>query len=432
MTAAAATAPGTASGVPAGERRYDVERIRADFPILAREVNGRPLVYLDSASTSHKPRQVLDAEREFVAQHWSNVHRGVHTLSQEATDAYEQARATVAAFIGGVPEEVVFTKNATEGYNLVAYSLGSAGSPVPLGPGDEICVTEMEHHSNLIPWQQLAARTGATLRWLPLTDEGRLDLSGLEELVNPRTRLLAFVHQSNILGTVNPVPVLVRRAREVGALVLLDAAQSVPHGPVDVAALDVDFLVFTGHKMLAPTGVGVLWGRGDLLQAMPPFLSGGSMIETVEMARSTFSPAPQRFEAGTPVISQAVALAAACDYLTELGLDAVAAHEHRLTARLLDGLRGLTGARVLGPDTTEDRGATVSFVVDGVHPHDVGQSLDELGVAVRVGHHCAAPVCRRYGVPATARASAYLYNTEAEIDALLEGIVTVQRFWDAR
>ncbi len=413
---------------------YDVEAVRRDFPVLSREIHGRPLVYLDNASSSHKPRQVLDAERAFVEQHYSNVHRGVHTLSEEATDAYEQARTTVASFLGARHDEVVFTKNATEGYNLVAYSFGNAapGSPFHLGPGDEVCVTEMEHHSNLVPWQLLCERTGATLRWIPLTDEGRLDLTDLDALVNERTRMLAFVHVSNILGTANPVELLVARAREVGAYVLLDGAQSAPHQQVDVAALGVDFFVCTGHKMLAPSGVGVLWGRKELLDAMPPFLGGGSMIEVVRMGGSTFAPAPERFEAGTPVISQAVALAAACDYLSAVGLDRIAAHEKALTGRLLDGLRGLDGAGVLGPDSTQMRGSAVSFVVDGVHPHDVGQSLDDLGIAVRVGHHCAAPVCARFGVAATARASTYLYNTAQEVDALLEGITRVQRFWGVR
>jgi cysteine desulfurase/selenocysteine lyase len=418
---------------------YDVEAVRADFPVLSRQVNGRPLVYLDNASSSHKPRQVLDAEREFAEQHYSNVHRGVHTLSQEATDAYEAARDTVARFLGAPDSRgVVFTKNATEAYNLVAYSFGNArkgkgqpGERFALGPGDEVCVTEMEHHSNLVPWQMLCERTGATLRWLPLTDDGRLDLTDLDTLVNERTKVLAFVHVSNILGTRNPVDVLVRRAREVGALTLLDGAQSAPHEPVDVQALGVDFFVLTGHKMLAPSGVGALWGRRELLDAMPPFLGGGSMIEVVQMASSTYAPAPERFEAGTPVISQAVALAAACDYLTALGLDRVQQHETVLTARLLEGLHTVAGVRVVGPDTTEMRGAAVSFDVAGVHPHDVGQSLDELGIAVRVGHHCAAPVCRRYGVPATARASTYLYNTEAEIDVLVEGLGRVKAFWGA-
>jgi cysteine desulfurase/selenocysteine lyase len=411
---------------------YDVEAVRRDFPVLARQVNGRPLVYLDNASSSHKPVQVLDAERAFVEQHYSNVHRGVHTLSQEATDAYEQARRTVASFIGAPdPRGVVFTKNVTEAVNLVAYSMGNAraGSRFGLGPGDELCVTEMEHHSNLVPWQLLAERTGATLRWLPLTDEGRLDLTDLTSLVNERTKVLAFVHQSNLLGTVNPVQTLVARAHEVGALVFLDAAQSVPNMPFDVRELGADFVGFTGHKLLGPSGVGVLWARPEVLDEMPPFMGGGSMIEVVQMSGSTYAPAPERFEAGTPVISQAVALAAACDYLSEIGLDRIAAHEAALTGRLLEGLRSVHGVRVVGPDTVEQRGSAVSFVVEGVHPHDVGQSLDDLGIAVRVGHHCAAPVCRRYGVPATARASSYLYNTAAEIDALVEGLDRVKAFW---
>jgi cysteine desulfurase/selenocysteine lyase len=407
---------------------FDVEVVRKDFPVLSREVNGRPLVYLDSASSSHKPHQVLDAERAFVEQHYSNVHRGVHTLSQEATDAYEAARETVARFVGAPdPHEVVFTKNVTEAINLVAYALGNPGSPVPLGPGDEVVVTEMEHHSNLVPWQMLCERTGATLRWFGLTDDCRLDLA--DDVITERTKLVAFTHVSNLLGTENPVAEIVARAKALGALTLVDGAQAVPHQPVSVADLGADFYAFTGHKMLAPTGVGVLWGRRELLDALPPFLGGGSMIEVVQMERSTYAKAPERFEAGTPVISQAVALAAACDYLSALGLDVVREHEHVLTARLLAGLAGIPGVRVIGPETTEQRGSAVSFVVDAVHPHDVGQSLDELGIAVRVGHHCAAPICRRYDVPATARASSYLYNTEAEIDALLEGIEKVQAFW---
>ena len=408
-------------------RPYDVEGIRRDFAVLSRQVNGRPLVYLDNASSTHKPRQVLDAERDFVESHYSNVHRGVHTLSQEATDAYENARSTVATFIGARHDEIVFTKNVTEALNLVAYSLGNPGSPIAIGPGDEIVVTEMEHHSNLVPWQMLCERTGATLRWFGLTDEGRLDL--VDGVITERTKVVAFVHQSNLLGTVNDVAAIVARARAVGALTVLDAAQSVPHVPVDVADLGVDLLAFTGHKLLGPTGVGALWGRNELLSSLPPFMGGGSMIEVVQMSGSTFAPAPERFEAGTPVISQAIGLAAACDYLSAIGLDNVAAHEAALTSQLLDGLRRINGVRVIGPDATESRGSAVSFVVDGVHPHDVGQSLDELGIAVRVGHHCAAPVCKRYGVPATTRASSYVYNTPAEIDVLLEGIEQVQRFW---
>ncbi|MCW2572114.1 MAG: cysteine desulfurase [Frankiales bacterium] len=406
---------------------YDVEAIRRDFAVLSREVNGRPLVYLDNASSTHKPRHVLDAERAFVEQHYSNVHRGVHTLSQEATDAYEAARTTVATFIGAQHDEVVFTKNITESLNLVAYSLGNPGSPITLGPGDEIVVTEMEHHSNLVPWQLLSERTGATLKWFGLTDDGRLDL--VDGVITERTKVVAFVHQSNLLGTVNPVAEVVARAKAVGALTVVDGAQSVPHMPIDVHALGVDLFAFTGHKMLGPTGIGVLWGRNELLSSLPPFMGGGSMIETVEMARSTYSPAPERFEAGTPVISQAIGLAAACDYLGDIGLDRIAVHEATLTARLLDGLRTIEGVRVIGPDSMQSRGCAVSFVIDGVHPHDVGQTLDEIGIAVRVGHHCAAPVCKRYGVPATTRASSYVYNTATEIDTLLNGIEHVKRFW---
>ncbi len=403
---------------------YDVDAVRRDFAVLGREVNGRPLVYLDNASSSHKPRQVLDAERTFVEQHYSNVHRGVHTLSQEATDAYERARDTVAGFIGARPQDVVFTKNVTEAINLVAHSLGQH---LRLGPGDEVVVTEMEHHSNLVPWQLLCERTGATLKWFGLTDDGRLDLA--DDVITERTKIVAFVHQSNLLGTVNDVAELVRRAKAVGALTVVDAAQSVPNQPVDVTKLGVDFLGFTGHKLLGPTGVGVLWGRGDLLEVMPPFLGGGSMIEVVSMTGSTYSAPPDRFEAGTPVISQAIGLAAACDYLSNVGLDRIAAYEASLTARLLEGLRRIDGVSVIGPDSTELRGSAVSFAVAGVHPHDVGQTLDDIGIAVRVGHHCAAPVCARYGVPATTRASSYLYNTAAEIDALLDGIEHVKSFW---
>ncbi|RJK93870.1 cysteine desulfurase [Vallicoccus soli] len=414
----------------------DPGALRGDFPLLARTVRGgRPLVYLDSGATSQKPRQVLDAVRAFDEQRNAAVHRGAHQLGDEATDAYEGARATVAAFVGGRPEEVVFSKNATEAINLVAYALGGAtlgGGTDPrlvVGPGDSVVVTEMEHHANLVPWQELCRRTGATLRWLGLTDEGRLDLSRLDEVVDASTKVLAFVHQSNILGTVNPVDRLVARAREVGALVVLDACQSVPHMPVDVAALDVDFAAFSGHKMLGPTGVGVLWGRYDLLAAMPPFLTGGSMIELVRMEGSTYAPPPQRFEAGTPMAAQAVGLGAACDYLSALGMDAVRAHEHELTARCLDVLHRVDGVRVIGPDSVEERGGAVSFVVDGVHAHDVGQVLDDLGIAVRVGHHCAAPTCARFGVPATTRASFHVYTTPQEVDALGEGLERVTAFF---
>ncbi len=414
----------------------DVTRIKADFPILSRTVrDGRQLVYLDSGATSQKPRAVLDAERAFYEQHNAAVHRGAHQLAEEATDAYESARATIAAFIGARPDEIVFTKNATEGINLVAYSMSNAATAGPesarfvVGPGDTIVVTEMEHHANLVPWQMLAQRTGATLRWFGLTDDGRLDLSNIDDLVDASTKIVAVTHQSNVLGTVNPVDVLVRRAREVGALVLVDACQSVPHQPVDVRAVDADFLVFSGHKMLGPLGIGVLWGRSELLAAMPPFLTGGSMIEVVRMEGSTFAAPPQRFEAGVPMAAQAVGLAAACDYLTAIGMDAVAAHEHDLTGYALDQLSAVTGVHIVGPVTTEARGGAVSFVVDGIHPHDVGQVLDDRGVEVRVGHHCAWPLMRRYAVPATTRATFYLYNDRSDVDALVAGVRHAQDFF---
>jgi cysteine desulfurase/selenocysteine lyase len=412
------------------------EEIKKDFPLLARTVRGgRPLVYLDSGATSQKPRRVLDAERDFYERHNAAVHRGAHLLAEEATDAFEDARATIAGFIGAVPGEIVFTKNATESINLVAYALSNAATAGPeserfrVGPGDEIVVTEMEHHANLVPWQQLCRRTGATLRWFGITDDGRLDLDELDTLVNERTRLVALTHQSNVLGTVPPVQKIVARAREVGALVLLDAAQSVPHQPVDVTDLDADFLAFSGHKMLGPSGVGVLWGRRELLEAMPPFITGGSMIEVVRMEGSTFLPPPQRFEAGVPMTAQAVGLAAACDYLSELGMAQVHAHEEALTAYALEQIGDIPGVRIIGPRSVDARGGTVSFVVDDLHPHDVGQVLDELGVAVRVGHHCAWPICRRFGIPATTRASFYVYNTLSDVDALADGVRHAQKFF---
>lgn len=414
----------------------DVEKIRADFPILSRTVRGgRPLIYLDSGATSQKPCQVLDAEREFYERHNAAVHRGTHLLGEEATDAYEGARSTVAAFVGADPDEIVFTKNATESINLVAYAMSNAATAgrearrFVVGPGDEVLVTEMEHHANLVPWQQLCQRTGAALRWLGLTDEGRLDLAALDEFINERTKMVALTHQSNVLGTVPPITEIARRAHEVGALVLADAAQSVPHQPVDVHRLGVDFLAFSGHKMLGPSGIGALWGRRDLLAVMPPFLTGGSMIEIVRMERSTFLPPPQRFEAGVPMAAQAVGLAAACDYLSDLGTANVAAHEEMLTAEALASLSAIPGVCILGPGDTRDRGGAVSFTVAGVHPHDVGQVLDDLGIAVRAGHHCAWPLHRRYQALASTRATFYVYNTLEEVAALAAGVRTSQRFF---
>jgi len=421
----------------AATAHLDVEAIRADFPALGRTVrNGNQLVYLDSGATSQKPFQVLDAERTFYERHNSAAHRGTHLLGEEATDAYEGAREKIAAFIGAQPGEVVFTKNATEAINLVAYAMSNAtvtGAPesgrfrVP--PGDEILITEMEHHANLVPWQQLCERTGATLRWLGVTPEGRLDLDHLDDMITGRTRIVAVTHQSNVTGTVPPVADIARAAHDKGALVLADAAQSVPHQPVDVAALGVDFLAFSSHKMLGPYGIGVLFGRAELLEAMPPFLTGGSMIEVVRMEGSTFLPPPQRFEPGVPAVAEAVGLAAAVDYLTGLGMCNVAAHEESLTEYALDTLREINGVRILGPDSTKDRGGAVSFEVQGVHPHDVGQVLDELGIAVRTGHHCAWPLHRALGVQASTRASFYVYNTHAEADALADGIRYAQRFF---
>ncbi|MDT0351441.1 cysteine desulfurase [Pseudonocardia charpentierae] len=426
-----AVASGTAAAV------LDIEKIRADFPILSRTVrDGRPLVYLDSGATAQRPRQVLDAERAFLEQHNAAVHRGAHQLAEEATDAYESARARIAAFVGADPNEVVFTKNATEGINLVAYAFGNASVRTALGPesarfalepGDEIVVTELEHHANLVPWQELCRRTGAVLRWYSVTDDGRLDLDSLE--LSERTKIVAFAHQSNVLGSVLPVAELVARARAVGALTVLDACQSVPHQPVNLTALGVDFAAFSGHKMLGPSGVGVLWGRGELLAALPPFLTGGSMIELVRMEGSTYAPPPQRFEAGVPMTSQAVGLGAAVDYLNGLGMEAVFAHELALTRAALDGLAQVPGVRIIGPRDLADRGGAVSFVVDGVHAHDVGQVLDDRGVAVRVGHHCAWPLHRRFGVAATVRATFAVYNTPDEVAALVDGVHAARDFF---
>ncbi|GLZ28725.1 cysteine desulfurase [Lentzea sp. NBRC 105346] len=414
----------------------DVAALRADFPILSRTVrDGKHLVYLDSGATSQRPAQVLDAERTFLEQHNAAVHRGAHQLAEEATDAYESARARIADFIGVSFDEVVFTKNATEGINLVAYAMGNAATFGPsasrfaLGPGDEIVITEMEHHANLVPWQQLAQRTGATLRWFGVTPEGRLDLSDVDTLINSKTKVVAFTHQSNVLGTINPVASLVSAAQRVGALTVLDACQSVPHFPVDFHALGVDFAVFSGHKMLGPSGIGVLYGRRELLETLPPFLTGGSMIELVKMEGSTFAPPPQRFEAGVPMTSQAIGLGAAVDYLRVVGMERIAAHEHALTAAALSGLAGISGVRIIGPADLVDRGGAVSFVIDGVHPHDAGQVLDSLGIAVRVGHHCAWPLHRALGVPASVRASFYLYNTLDEVDALVAGVREAQKFF---
>ncbi|MBY8862434.1 cysteine desulfurase [Nocardia sp. CA2R105] len=406
----------------------DVARIRADFPILSRTVrDGKPLVYLDSGATSQRPLQVLDAERQFLTEHNAAVHRSAHALAEEANDAYEAARATIAAFVGVGADEIVYTKNATESLNLVAYAFSDDRFRYRLGAGDEIVITEVEHHANLVPWQELARRTGATLRWYDATDEGRIDLDSLD--LSPRTKVVAFTHQSNVTGAVAPVAELVRRAKEVGAIVVLDACQSVPHMPVDLRELDVDFAAFSGHKMLGPSGIGILYGRRALLEDTPPFITGGSMIETVYMDHSTFAPPPQRFEAGSQMISQVVGLGAAIDYLSGVGMASVAAHEHSLVSAVLAGLGELDGVRIIGPTENVDRGGAVSFLVDGVHAHDVGQILDDEGVAIRVGHHCAWPLHRRFGIAATARASFALYNTLDEVDALVAAVRKAQSFF---
>ena len=410
----------------------DVEAVRKDFPILAREVHGVPLIYLDSANSAQKPQAVIDAESDLYAHHYANVARAVHTLGSEVTHAYEGARDKVAGLLNAPSrDEIIFTRNITEALNLLAYSFSNAttfpgAERFRLGPGDEIVVTEMEHHSNIVPWQQLALRTGATFRWIPIDDEGRLVESAIDEVINERTRIVSFVYQSNALGTINPVQRLVARARQVGAISIVDAAQAAPHLPLDVQALGADFLGFTGHKLYGPSGVGVLWGRSELLAELPPFLGGGEMIETVSMQESTFAAPPSRFEAGTPMIAQAVALGTAVDFVTGLGLAEIREHERALTGHALEGLRRIPGLRIVGPSDNVDRGATISFAVQGVHPHDVAQLLDEQGIAVRAGHHCARPVCLRYGIPATTRASFGVYTTMDEVDALVRGVEKVR------
>lgn len=411
----------------------EVRRIRNDFPVLGQEINGKPLVYLDSGATSQNPRSVLEAEQEFYEQRNSAVHRGAHHLAVEATDAFEDARATVARFVGVEDDELIWTANATAGLNLLAYSfsnasVGRAGGEAgrfALKPGDEVLVTEMEHHANLIPWQELCRRTGASLKYIPIDDAGALRLEEAARLITPRTRILAFTHTSNVLGNINPVDVLAGMAREVGALVVLDACQSAPHLPLDFKALDVDFAVFSGHKMLGPTGIGAVYGRSELLNALPPFLTGGSMITTVTMEEAQYLPAPQRFEAGTQPISQAVALAVATNYLSETGMQRIALREAELGQRLVTGLSAIEGVSVLGPAPGEERTGLAAFDVAGVHAHDVGQYLDELGIAVRVGHHCAQPLHRRLGLSASTRASTYLYTTFDEVDLLVDAVARI-------
>jgi len=415
--------------------KLNLSAIRADFPILKREIRGtNRLIYLDSGATSQKPNSVMAAERDFYENHNAAVHRGAHQLAEEATELYEGARAKVAAFINADVDEVIFTKSATESINAIAYSLGNAraGSKFHIKPGDRIVVSEMEHHANLIPWQELSARTGAELVWFKVSDNGRLDLSNMDELINERTKIVALTHQSNVLGTIVPLDQVTAKAHSVGALFVLDACQSVPHYKVDVKALNVDFIAFSGHKMLGPTGVGILWGKKSLLDEMPPFLTGGSMIETVTMESATYLGAPKRFEAGVPNMAQAIGLGAAVDYLNAIGLDEIHAHEVELTKRALDGLQSIKGLSVIGPKDLEMRGGVVSFAVEGVHPHDLGQALDQYGIAVRTGHHCAWPLMRRFKTVATTRASFYLYNDFDEIEALVDGVERARKYFESR
>jgi len=411
---------------------YNPIEVRRDFPIFTRTIrDGKRLVYLDSGATAQKPQSVIDAEVDFYRLHNAAAHRGAHQLAEEATDLFEGARAKVAAFIGASTQEVVFTKSATESLNLIAYAMGNApiGNRFHLSAGDEIVVSQMEHHANLIPWQQLAARTGAILRWFDVTPEGRLDLSQIPQLITAKTKVVALTHQSNVLGTINPLTEIVAAAHAVGAVVVLDACQSVPHMKVDVAQLDVDFLAFSGHKTVGPTGVGIMWGRSTLLEELPPFLTGGSMIADVSMTTATWAPAPAKFEAGVPNMAQAVGLGAAVDYLSAIGMDVIAQHEHMLTEDLLGKLLNIEEVAVVGPLTMESRGGALSFTVAGIHPHDLGQFLDSQGIAVRTGHHCAWPLTRSLGVPATTRASLYLYNTIEDNDALIDGVEAAMRYF---
>ena len=408
---------------------FDVNAIREQFPILQRTVRGdKPLVYLDSGATSQRPLPVWKAEEEFVLHTNAPVHRGSYQLAEEADDGYESARQAIAAFVGADRDEIAFTKNATEALNEVAYVLSDErAGDLYVGEGDTVVITELEHHANLVPWQELCARTGATLKWYSMTEDGRIDLDSLE--LDESVKVVAFTHQSNVTGAVADVDELVRRARAVDAMVVLDACQSVPHMAVDFHALDVDFAAFSGHKMCGPSGVGVLYGKEELLKKLPPFLTGGSMIEIVKMEETTFAEPPTRFEAGTQMTSQVVGLGAAVKFLEEVGMDNIHAHEKKLTERALRQLKEIPGLRIIGPETTENRGGAISFTVDGVHPHDLGQVLDDHGVSIRVGHHCAWPLHRACGAQSTARASFYLYNTEEEVDKLVEAIKAAREFF---
>ncbi len=408
----------------------DLSSCKKDFPIFERKVRGgNSLIYLDSGATSQKPNSVIEAESNFYRTVNAAVHRGAHLLAEEASEAYESAREKVAAFIGAKSNEVIFTKSATESLNIIAYSFGNPDSRINIKAGDQIVVTEMEHHANLIPWQQLAKRTGAELRWLSVTADGRIDLTNQDQVITKKTKIVAITHQSNVLGSILPVETLVKAAHGVGALVVLDACQSAPHFALDVKKLDIDFLAFSGHKTLGPTGIGVLWGKYDLLEKLEPSLFGGSMVDSVTMESATWAATPRKFEAGVPNMAQAVGLSAAIDYLNKIGMHNIAQHEQDLTSYLLKGITSISGVKVIGPVDMKDRGGVVSFTVDGVHPHDVGQVLDQYGIAVRTGHHCAWPLMRKLNLVGTTRASLYLYNSKSDVDSLLESIERVKSYF---
>ena len=408
----------------------DLSSCKKDFPIFERKVRGgNSLIYLDSGATSQKPNSVIEAESNFYRTVNAAVHRGAHLLAEEASEAYESAREKVAAFIGARSNEVIFTKSATESLNIIAYSFGNPDSRINIKAGDQIVVTEIEHHANLIPWQQLAKRTGAELRWLSVTADGRIDLTNLDQVITKKTKIVAITHQSNVLGSILPVETIVKASRAVGALVVLDACQSAPHFALDVKKLDIDFLAFSGHKTLGPTGIGVLWGKFDLLEKLEPSLFGGSMVDSVTMESATWAATPRKFEAGVPNMAQAVGLSAAIDYLNQIGMHNIAQHEQDLTSYLLKGIVGISGVKVIGPVDMKDRGGVVSFTVDGVHPHDVGQVLDQYGIAVRTGHHCAWPLMRKLNLVGTTRASLYLYNSKSDVDSLLESIEKVKSYF---
>jgi cysteine desulfurase/selenocysteine lyase len=411
----------------------DTNVIRKDFPILGRTVrNGKKLVYLDSAATSQKPLSVLDAERNFYLNHNAAAHRGAHLLAEEATDAFEGARAVVADFISAQSSEIVFTKSATESINVVSYGFSNhlpKNDPFYINEQNNIVVTQLEHHANLLPWQQLAKRSGAKLSWLGITKDAQIDISNIESVINEKTKIVAITHQSNVSGAITQLAPIVKRAREVGAILLLDACQSVPHMAVDVNKLDVDFLTYSGHKAVGPTGVGVLWGRSELLEKMEPMITGGSMIDHATIESATWAKAPKKFEAGVPNMAQAVGLGAALNYLTKIGMGRIHAHEEILVERALTGLQNISGVEIIGSKSSVNRGSAISFTIEGVHPHDVGQVLDDLGIAVRTGHHCAWPLMQELKLNATTRASFYLYNTPEEVDVFLDGINQVKKFF---